>query len=115
VTLRLTHKEVRTPNILNTPPPAPPVGVPPLSEEAVGKAMTLRQKLEEHRKNQTCALRQARMDPLGFGLENFEAIGRCRTHDGEVSIDSSPAERPQLWPIRSEWINPAGVSGRQPP
>ena len=100
--------------MLNTPPPAPPAVVPPLSEEA-GKAMTLRQKLNEHRKNQTCASRDAWMDPLGFGLENFEAIGRWRTHDGEASIDSSPTERPELWLIVSGWINLAGVSGRQPP
>ncbi|MFZ4794470.1 MAG: DUF1592 domain-containing protein [Blastocatellia bacterium] len=76
-------------NILNAPPPAPPAGVPPLSEEDAGKAMTLRQKLEEHRKNPTCASCHARMDPLGFGLENFDAIGRWRTHDGEAQIDSS--------------------------
>lgn len=76
-------------NILNAPPPAPPPGVPPLSEEEAGKALTLRQKLEEHRKNPTCASCHARMDPLGFGLENFDAIGRWRTHDGESPIDSS--------------------------
>ncbi|MEY3285233.1 MAG: hypothetical protein RIR86_3246 [Acidobacteriota bacterium] len=76
-------------NILNAPPPAPPAGVPPLSEEEAGKAMTLRQKLEEHRKNPTCASCHARMDPLGFGLENFDAIGRWRTHDGDAPIDSS--------------------------
>lgn len=76
-------------NILNAPPPAPPAGVPPLSEEDAGRAMTLRQKLEEHRKNPTCASCHARMDPLGFGLENFDAIGRWRTHDGEAPIDSS--------------------------
>lgn len=76
-------------NILNAPPPAPPAGVPPLSEEEAGKATTLRQKLEEHRKNPTCASCHARMDPLGFGLENFDAIGRWRTHDGGAPIDSS--------------------------
>ncbi|NDD65183.1 MAG: DUF1592 domain-containing protein, partial [Acidobacteria bacterium] len=76
-------------NILNAPPPPPPPGVPPLSEEEAGKALTLRQKLEEHRKNATCASCHARMDPLGFGLENFDAIGRWRTHDGEAPIDSS--------------------------
>ncbi len=76
-------------NILNAPPPAPPAGVPPLSEEDTSKVTTLRQRLEEHRKNPTCASCHARMDPLGFGLENFDAIGRWRTRDGEAPIDSS--------------------------
>jgi mono/diheme cytochrome c family protein len=76
-------------NILNAPPPAPPPGVPNLDVAAVGKEMSLRQQLEEHRKNPTCAACHARMDPLGFGLENFDAIGEWRTTDGKIAIDSS--------------------------
>ena len=76
-------------NILNAPPPAPPPGVPNLDVSAVGSATSLRQQLEEHRKNPTCASCHARMDPLGFGLENFNAIGAWRANDGKIAIDSS--------------------------
>src|SRR5262249_24447632 len=62
-------------NILNSPPPPPPPGVPNLDEAKLGSVASLRQQLEEHRKNETCATCHARMDPLGFGLENFNAIG----------------------------------------
>ncbi len=65
-------------NILNAPPPAPPPGVPPLDEAKAGSG-TLRQQMEEHRKNPACASCHSRMDPLGFGLENFNAIGEWRT------------------------------------
>lgn len=76
-------------NILNAPPPAPPPGVPNLDVTAVGSATSLRQQLEEHRKNPTCAACHARMDPLGFGLENFDAVGAWRANDGKIVIDSS--------------------------
>ncbi|MCI0391605.1 MAG: DUF1592 domain-containing protein [Acidobacteria bacterium] len=76
-------------NILNAPPPPPPPGVPNLDEAKVGSASTLRQQLEEHRNNATCASCHARMDPLGFGLENFDAIGAWRTQDGKFPIDAS--------------------------
>lgn len=76
-------------NILNTPPPAPPPGVPNLDVSTVGASASLRQQLEEHRKNPTCASCHARMDPLGFGLENFNAVGQWRAVDGKVAIDSS--------------------------
>jgi len=76
-------------NVLNaSPPPAPP-DVPNLDEAKIGSTMTLRQQLEEHRKNATCAACHARMDPLGFGLENFNAIGQWRTQDGKFPVDSS--------------------------
>lgn len=76
-------------NILNAPPPAPPPGVPALDVSTVGKDASLRQQLEAHRKNPTCASCHARMDPLGFGLENFNAIGRYRENDGKFAIDPS--------------------------
>lgn len=75
-------------NILNQPPPAPPPGVPPL-EEAKGLGGTLRQQMEAHRKNPACASCHSRMDPLGFGLENFDAVGAWRTKDGEFPVDAS--------------------------
>ncbi len=76
-------------NILNAPPPPPPPDVPNLDEAKVGSAASLRVQLEEHRRNPTCASCHSRMDPLGFGLENYDAIGAWRTQDGKFPIDSS--------------------------
>jgi hypothetical protein len=76
-------------NILNAAPPPPPPDVPNLDETKVGSTTSLRQQLEEHRKNPTCASCHSRMDPLGFGLENFDAIGAWRTQDGKFPIDST--------------------------
>jgi mono/diheme cytochrome c family protein len=76
-------------NILNAPPPPPPPNVPALDEKATGSSASMRQQMEEHRKNATCASCHSRMDPLGFGLENFNAIGAWRTQDGKFPIDAS--------------------------
>jgi hypothetical protein len=76
-------------NILNSPPPPPPPGVPNLDEAAVGNTGSLRQQLEKHRSNAVCASCHSRMDPLGFGLENYNAIGAWRTQDGKFPIDST--------------------------
>jgi hypothetical protein len=76
-------------NVLNAPPPPPPPDVPNLDEAKVGSSASLRQQLEEHRKNTTCAACHARMDPLGFGLEKFDAIGAWRTQDGKFPIDDA--------------------------
>src|SRR5207244_9426671 len=78
-------------NLLNAPPPAPPPGVPPLDDTKTGQSGTLRQQMEEHRKNPVCSSCHSRMDPLGFGLENFNAIGAWRTQDGKFPIDASGA------------------------
>jgi hypothetical protein len=78
-------------NLLNAPPPAPPPGVPPLDEAKAGQSATLRQQMEEHRKSPACASCHSRMDPLGFGLENFNAIGAWRTEDGKFPVDASGA------------------------
>ncbi len=63
--------------------------MPTLDEEAVGNAGSLRQQMEKHRTNATCASCHARMDALGFGLENYDAIGRWRAVDGKFPIDAS--------------------------
>lgn len=76
-------------NFLNDPPPPPPPGVPNLNEAAIGTTASLRQQLEQHRANPACATCHSRMDPLGFGLENFDAIGRWRTHDGKFPVDAA--------------------------
>ena len=77
-------------NLLNAPPPAPPPGVPPL-DDTKAQTGTLRQQMEEHRKNPVCSSCHSRMDPLGFGLENFNAIGAWRTQDGKFPVDASGA------------------------
>ena len=76
-------------NILGTPPPPPPPDVPALDEEAVGNKGSMRQQLEKHRANAVCASCHSRMDVLGFGLENYNAIGKWRTQDGKFDIDAS--------------------------
>jgi hypothetical protein len=78
-------------NLLDTPPPPPPPDVPPLNEAEVGATASLREQMEKHRANAACAGCHARMDPIGFGLENYDAIGRYRTTDGKFPIDSSGA------------------------
>lgn len=76
-------------NILNDPPPPPPPGVANLDEAAVGTSISMRAQLEQHRANPACATCHSRMDPLGFGLENYDAIGHWRTQDGKFPVDSA--------------------------
>jgi hypothetical protein len=76
-------------NLLNAPPPEPPADVPNLDESAIGTAASMRAQLQEHRRNPTCASCHKRMDPLGFGLENFDAVGAWRTADGKFPIDAT--------------------------
>jgi hypothetical protein len=78
-------------NILGTPPPAPPPNVLALKENNEGgKLLSVRERLEEHRKSPACASCHKIMDPLGFSLENFDAIGqwRANSEDG-APIDAS--------------------------
>jgi cytochrome c553 len=77
--------------VLNAPPPPPPPDVPRLNEDTVGVAKSLRQQMEQHRADALCASCHAKMDVLGFGLENYDAIGRWRTTDGKFPIDSTGA------------------------
>ena len=79
-------------NILGAPPPAPPPNVPALKEldEEGVPPSSVRERLELHRQNPVCASCHAQMDPLGFALENFDAIGAWRTKgDGGTPIDAS--------------------------
>jgi len=83
-------------NILGIPVPPPPAEVPELSESGQGgKAVSLRERLEQHTKNPACATCHSRMDPLGLALENFDAIGRWRTLDeGSTASRASSATLP---------------------
>ena len=76
-------------NILGTPPPPPPPDVPALDNDAVGTVLSLRKQMEKHRANAICAACHSKMDPLGFALENYDAIGKWREQDGKFPVDSS--------------------------
>jgi cytochrome c5 len=77
-------------NILGTPPPAPPPNVPALKEnDEGGKVTTVRERMEEHRRNPACATCHRVMDPLGFSLDNFDAIGQWRSKEAGLPIDAS--------------------------
>ncbi len=76
--------------LLGTPLPPPLPGVGQLPDDKQGPLVgTLRQRMEQHRKNPICASCHARMDPIGFGLENYDAVGGWRTQDGNLPIDAS--------------------------
>jgi hypothetical protein len=77
-------------NMLAAPVPPPPPNIPALEASAPeGKVLSVREMLEAHRANPVCASCHARMDPLGFSLENFDAIGQWRTTDAGKPIDAS--------------------------
>jgi hypothetical protein len=77
-------------NILGTPPPPPPPDVPELKDDKqVVLSGSLRQRMEQHRTKPDCAVCHEKLDPLGFGFENFDGIGGWRTKDGTFAIDPS--------------------------
>ena len=80
--------------VLGSPPPPPPPDVPELEEDHdAATGTTLRERLEQHREDPACANCHAKMDPIGFALENYNAIGAFRTKEGELEIDTT-AELP---------------------
>ena len=78
--------------LLGTPPPPPPPNVPALDDSvkanAGGKLLTTRERMEEHRKNPTCASCHRVIDPLGLALDNFDVTGAWRIKDNEVPVDT---------------------------
>jgi hypothetical protein len=77
-------------NLLGTPPPPPPPEVPALNEKAEEvRHLTMRQRIEAHSSNPACAGCHARMDPIGFALENFDGVGRWRTTENGTAIEAS--------------------------
>ncbi len=75
-------------NILGTPPPPPPANVPALEDNAVAANLPVRERLAEHRANAACASCHKLIDPVGFCLENYDAVGRLRRFDQGVPIDT---------------------------
>jgi len=78
-------------NLLSSPPPPPPPNVPALKTEGKdpGQTLTMRDAMVRHRADPACAGCHSRMDPIGFAMENFDAVGRWRDRDGDTSIDPS--------------------------
>jgi Protein of unknown function (DUF1592)/Protein of unknown function (DUF1588)/Protein of unknown function (DUF1587)/Protein of unknown function (DUF1585)/Protein of unknown function (DUF1595) len=76
-------------NLLNAPPPPPPPNVPDLADAKVAPDATMRARMEAHRNNAVCASCHGSMDPIGFSLENYNAIGAWREKDGKNPIDAS--------------------------
>ncbi|HKB10229.1 MAG TPA: DUF1592 domain-containing protein, partial [Vicinamibacterales bacterium] len=75
--------------LLGNPPPPPPPDVPELKAAPHGKVLSMREQMQVHRTNAVCAACHARMDPIGFALENYDAVGRWRREDAGAAIDAS--------------------------
>jgi hypothetical protein len=76
-------------NILGAPPPPPPPNVPLIEESKIDPNVSFRKQLEQHRVNPTCAACHNQMDQIGFGFENYDAVGAWRTHEGNNAVDAS--------------------------
>ena len=76
-------------NILGTPPPPPPPNVPPLKDNSGGKVLSMRERMAAHRANPACMGCHKLMDPIGFSLENYDAVGRYRVSEGGTPIDAT--------------------------
>ena len=77
-------------NLLGAPPPPPPADVPPLKDPGEdGQPRSVRERMEEHRKNPACASCPQRMDPLGFSLENFDGLGKWRSSSDGAPVDAA--------------------------
>ena len=94
-------------NLFAAPPPPPPPNVPSLAEnaEASTKPRSVRERLEQHRRNPVCASCHAQMDPLGFALENFDAIGGWRT----TTEAGTPIDASGSLPGAAKFEGPAGL------
>lgn len=89
--------------LLGTPPPPPPPNIPDLKAEGKdGRQLTAREQMQQHRANPVCASCHARMDPLGFALENFDGVGRWRAKDAGSPIDASG-----VLPDGTKFVGPA--------
>ena len=93
-------------NLIGSPPPPPPTIVPELKDHAEnGKLLTMREQMEQHRNNPACSGCHARMDPIGFALENYDGIGRWREKDAGSPIDAAG-----VLPDGAKFEGPAGLT-----
>src|SRR5262249_9675609 len=102
--------------ILGAPPPPPPPNVPALEEKQETKPLTMRQRMEQHRANPACASCHARMDPLGFALDNYDAIGQWRDVEASTTIgigyvmnNATPIDPSGVLPDGTKFQGPAGL------
>jgi mono/diheme cytochrome c family protein len=93
-------------NILAAAPPPPPPNVPQLNDAKNGKTMTIREQMEMHRANPVCASCHTKMDPLGFSLENFDAVGAWRNGYAGQKVDASA-----VLPDGTKFEGPQGLQG----
>jgi hypothetical protein len=91
--------------LLGTPPPPPPPDVPELKAAPHGKVLSMREQMQAHRSNAVCAACHARMDPIGFALENYDGVGRWRREDAGAPIDATGK-----LPDGTEFSGPAGLN-----
>jgi hypothetical protein len=83
-------------NVLGTAPPPPPPNVPPLADKkSGGKALSMRERMVQHRENPSCSSCHQLMDPVGLAMENFDAIGRWRTHGEDGAIVDNSGSLPE--------------------
>jgi uncharacterized protein DUF1592/uncharacterized protein DUF1588/uncharacterized protein DUF1587/uncharacterized protein DUF1585/uncharacterized protein DUF1595/cbb3-type cytochrome c oxidase subunit III len=92
--------------LLGSPPPPPPPNVPSLKDDATAQLMTMRQRMEQHRANPTCAACHRLMDPLGFALENFDGLGNWRV---STAPGSGPIDASGTTPDGTAFNGPAGL------
>ena len=94
-------------NFLGSPPPPPPPNVPSLKDRnEEGRILSIRQQMERHRANPACAGCHARMDPLGFALDNYDVLGRWRNTSG---ADNTPIDSSGVLPDGTKFQGPAGL------
>ena len=107
-------------NLLASAPPPPPPDIPSLKTEGVepGTPLTMREAMTRHRANPSCAGCHARMDPIGFAMENFDAVGKWRDDDGgnpSIASVSSDGTKFQGWPGEAGTAASSGsLSGPSP-
>ncbi len=92
--------------LLGLPPPPPPPNVPSLKEDASTRTLTMRQRMEQHRANPTCAVCHRAMDPIGFALENFDGLGRWRDSTG---AGAGPIDATGVLPDGTRFDGPEGL------
>jgi mono/diheme cytochrome c family protein len=92
-------------NVLGTPPPPPPPNVPTLKDSgSATKVQTMRERMSQHRANPVCASCHRLMDPVGFSLENYDAVGQWRTEEAGLAVDASGS-----LPDGAKFDGPAGL------
>jgi hypothetical protein len=92
--------------LLGSPPPPPPPNVPSLKDDVTSQKLTMRQRMEQHRANPTCAVCHRLMDPLGFALENYDGLGSWRASAGP---GSGPIDASGVLPDGTPFNGPAGL------